>query len=72
MESDIKSTIYSKNRTISIMLNIVQELNMRVGKECYAKTNKSYGISSMKKSHIKIDPTKLIAKFRAFDSESYQ
>ena len=63
MESDIKSTIYSKNRTISIMLNIVQELNMRVGKECYAKTNKSYGISSMKKSHIKIDPTKLIAKF---------
>ena len=24
------------------MLNIIKELNMRVGKECYAKTNK-YG-----------------------------
>ena len=45
------------------MLNIVKELNIRVGKECYAKINKSYGISSMKKSHIKIDETKLIAKF---------
>ena len=36
---------------------------MRVGKECYAKTNKSYGVTSMKKSHVKIDEDKLIAKF---------
>jgi DNA topoisomerase-1 len=63
MDKDIKSELYSKNRTISIMLNIVKELNIRVGKECYAKTNKSYGISSMKKSHLKIDENKLIAKF---------
>ncbi len=63
MDLDIKGELYSKNRTIAIMLNIVKELNIRVGKECYAKTNKSYGISSMKKSHIKIDESKLIAKF---------
>ena len=63
IDADIKGELYSKNRTIAIMLNIVKELNIRVGKECYAKTNKSYGISSMKKSHVKIDETKLIAKF---------
>ena len=63
LDADIKGELYSKNRTIAIMLNIVKELNIRVGKECYAKTNKSYGISSMKKSHIKIDENKLIFKF---------
>lgn len=63
MEADIKSMLYSKNRAIATMLYIVKELNMRVGKECYAKTNKSYGVSSLKKSHVKIDETKLVAKF---------
>jgi DNA topoisomerase-1 len=63
MDKDIKGPLFSKNRTISIMLNIVQELNMRVGKECYAKANKSYGVSSLKKSHVKLDDVKLIAKF---------
>ena len=63
MDNDILGEVYSKNRTISVMLNIVKELNIRVGKECYAKINKSFGISSMKKSHVKIDESKLIAKF---------
>ena len=63
MEDDIKGPLYSKNRIISVMLNIIKELNMRVGKECYAKTNKSYGISSLKKSHVNIDENKLVAKF---------
>lgn len=63
MKEDIKKNLYTKERGICIMLNIVQELNMRVGKEYYAQKNKSYGISSLKKSHIKIDEDKLIAKF---------
>jgi len=63
MNNDIIGELYSKDRTISIMLKIVQKLFMRVGKECYAKSNKSYGISSLKKSHLKIDETKMVAKF---------
>lgn len=45
---------YNKNRVISTMLQIVKQLHLRVGKEKYAKENKSYGISSLKKKHIKI------------------
>lgn len=63
IEDAFKQPMYSKLRTISVMLGIIKELNMRVGKECYAKTNKSYGVTSMKKSHVKIDETKMIAKF---------
>lgn len=63
LEEDTKKKLYSKNRTISIMFYIIKELNIRVGKEVYARTNKSYGISSLKKSHVKIDENKLVAKF---------
>lgn len=58
-----KSPIYSKNRVLCIMLNIVKELNLRIGKEIYAKKNNSYGVTSLKKSHVKIDEKKLVAKF---------
>ena len=63
MDDDLVGPDFTKNKTISIMLGIVKELNMRVGKECYAKTNKSYGVTSLKKSHVKIDTNKMIAKF---------
>lgn len=63
MIEDRKLTLYSKNRTISVMLLIVKELNIRVGKECYAQTNKSYGISSLKKSHVTLTNNDTVVKF---------
>jgi DNA topoisomerase-1 len=72
MEKDIKGQLYSKNRTISTMLKIVQKLFMRVGKEIYAKTNKSYGITSMKKSHVKIEEKKVKFNFKAKSNKQVQ
>jgi DNA topoisomerase-1 len=52
LEKDLSLPIYSKNRVIVTMLYIVKKVHMRVGKEQYARTNKSYGISSLKKKHV--------------------
>lgn len=52
IELDMEKDIYNKNKVISLMLLIIKELNMRVGKEVYARKNKSYGISSLKKTHV--------------------
>jgi len=46
--------VYDKNHVIASILRLVQELHLRVGKEQYAKQNKSYGASSLKKTHVKI------------------
>lgn len=72
MEKDIKGQLYSKNRTISVMLKIVQKLFLRVGKEIYAKTNKSYGVTSMKKSHVKIEVNKIKFNFKAKSNKHVQ
>lgn len=55
---------YDKNRVITTMLTIVKELYLRAGKETYAKENKSYGISSLRKKHIKIKDGKLGLRFK--------
>lgn len=50
---------YDKNKVISTILKIVKNYHLRVGKEIYAKTNRSYGVSSLKKSHFTIKNTSL-------------
>ena len=65
MERHSKQDIYSLNRVIVTMLKIVKLLHLRVGKEVYARNNKSYGISSLKKSHIKIGKSIIKFKFKS-------
>ena len=57
--------VYHKKKVISTMLKIVREVHMRVGKECYAKTNRSYGISSLRKKHIRLTGAKIKFRFKA-------
>lgn len=66
MNEDLKKPLYRKERTITVILGLIKELNLRVGKEVYAQKNKSYGATSLKKNHIKFeqkDDGKLVAKF---------
>jgi len=65
IEKHINLDNYTKENTIAIMLILVKELHFRVGKEIYARENKSYGISSMLKSHVKIDGDTIKFKFKA-------
>jgi DNA topoisomerase I len=60
---------YHKNRVIVTMLSLVKELHMRVGKEQYARENKSYGISSLKKKHMKIIGDLITFRFKGKSSQ---
>lgn len=64
MVKDEKLGVYAKDRVIVTMLKIVKLVHMRVGKECYAQENKSYGVSSLKKVHSKIENGKILFRFK--------
>ncbi|AKI78953.1 DNA topoisomerase 1b [Acanthamoeba polyphaga mimivirus] len=64
MVRDNNFPFYNKNRVISLMLQMVRDYNMRVGKEVYARQNKSYGISSLRKKHVKISPGVITLNFK--------
>lgn len=55
MKEHKKFHSYDKYRVLTTVLTVVKELHMRVGKEQYARENKSYGVSSLKKQHVKIE-----------------
>lgn len=52
LKQHTKLGVYDKLKVISTMLKVLKETHMRVGKEQYAKENRSYGLSSLKKSHL--------------------
>lgn len=55
---------YDMKKVISTMLILVKKLHIRAGKEQYTRHNKSYGISSLKKDHVKIDGNKITFSFK--------
>ncbi len=59
-----KLGIYYKYRVISTMLIIIKNLYMRTGKEVYTRKNKSYGVTSLRKIHMKIEGNKIKFKFK--------
>ncbi len=65
IEKDIQLPDYTQKNTMALMLLVIKAINIRVGKEYYAKTNKSYGLTSLKKSHLKIENGKAILRFKA-------
>ena len=56
--------MYEKNRILSLMIQMIEDYNMRVGKEVYARENKSYGISSLRKKHVKFGPGVVYLDFK--------
>ncbi|MBA42726.1 MAG: hypothetical protein CMF62_01810 [Magnetococcales bacterium] len=64
MDLDNKLNPYDLNRVISTMLTLVKELHIRVGKECYARLNKSYGITSLKKIHLSLSDSQGKLRFK--------
>jgi DNA topoisomerase-1 len=63
---------YSKNHVITTMIKLVQDLHFRVGKEQYAKQNKSYGVSSLNKVHIKIQGDMIQFRFMGKSKQQLQ
>jgi DNA topoisomerase-1 len=65
LEIHKKLPSYHIDKVIALMLELVKRLHIRVGKEQYAKQNKSYGISSLKKTHVKVNSDTVKFSFKA-------
>ena len=64
IEKDMKIKEYSREKVIALMLFIMKHIHIRVGKECYVKMNKSYGLASLRKKHMTLKDGKIIFKFK--------
>jgi len=66
LEEDSKLGDYDKNKILSTITKIILITGIRAGKEFHVTRNKSYGITSLRKKHIKFNDEKkeVILKFK--------
>lgn len=65
VERDLKSSRLTRERAIASVVRLLDLGAIRVGNASYAKTNKSFGATTLLRRHAKLKGTKLRLRFRA-------
>jgi DNA topoisomerase-1 len=58
VESDLKLEGMPKDKVVALIIKLIDLYHFRVGNDEYAKTNKSYGLTTLKEGHMTIDRSK--------------
>jgi DNA topoisomerase-1 len=63
VDEDLEQKEWCKNKVTALVIRLMEETHIRIGNEKYAKDNKSYGLSTLRKRHINIDKNSLRFEF---------
>lgn len=61
--SDLRKKTLSEDKVIATVLALMDETNIRIGNNHYEKTNKSYGLTTLKDRHVEISGEKIHFSF---------
>jgi DNA topoisomerase-1 len=70
VEADLKRRGVSKERAVAAVVRLLDNGQIRVGNEAYARDNKSFGATTLRKRHAKISGDTLRLQFRAKSGKS--
>lgn len=65
VEADLKRRALSKERAVAAVVRLLDNGQIRVGNEAYARDNKSFGATTLRKRHAKISGDTLKLQFKA-------
>jgi len=64
VEGDLKARNLGRDRAIASVVALLDTGAIRVGNECYAKANKSFGATTLRSRHAKIERGTLLLRFK--------
>lgn len=62
---DLKQKSWSKTRVLALATALLDELYLRVGNKHYTETNKTHGLTTLRRKHLKEDGNKLLINYTA-------
>lgn len=63
VDKDLERKEWDREKVVALVIRLMEETHIRIGNEKYAKDNKSYGLSTLRKRHINIDKNSLRFEF---------
>jgi DNA topoisomerase-1 len=64
VEADLRKPGLKKRRVLALVVRLLEITHIRVGNEEYAKTNKSYGLTTLKDRHLKVEGATMRFRFK--------
>lgn len=64
-EKDLREKIWSKSKVLALATALLDELYLRVGNKQYTQTNKTHGLTTLRRKHLKEDGKNLLINYTA-------
>ncbi|MEO6457886.1 MAG: DNA topoisomerase IB [Chloroflexia bacterium] len=61
---DLRKHGFQREKVLATVVNLLETTLIRVGNEEYARTNKSFGLTTMRNRHVEVEGSKISFKFR--------
>ena len=65
VEADLKKRAHTKEKTIAAIIKLLDTAHLRIGNETYAKSNKSFGVTTLRDRHARIKGGTLKLQYKA-------
>lgn len=62
---DLNQKFWSKTKVLALATALLDELYLRVGNKYYTETNKTHGLTTLRRKHLKEDGNKLLINYTA-------
>ncbi|WP_051328808.1 DNA topoisomerase IB [Geminicoccus roseus] len=72
VEADLRKPGLHKRRVLAVVVRLLEVTHVRVGNEEYARTNKSYGLTTLKDRHLAINGATLRFRFKGKSGKEHQ
>ena len=72
VERDLRSPGLSREKVVATVVNLLETTFIRVGNEEYAKENSSFGLTTLRDRHVKIDGNLLRFHFRGKSGQMHE
>ncbi|MFC5623679.1 DNA topoisomerase IB [Algoriphagus winogradskyi] len=64
-QKDLRQKSWSKNKVLALATALLDELHLRVGNKHYTETNKTHGLTTLRRKHLKEDGNKISINYTA-------
>ncbi len=64
VQKDLKEPGLGRNKVLALVVKIMEQTLIRVGNDEYAKTNHSYGLTTIRNTHVKVRGARVVFNFK--------
>ncbi|GJD94170.1 DNA topoisomerase IB [Methylobacterium iners] len=71
IDRDMKRPGLSREKVLATVVHLLETTLIRVGNDDYAKSNRSYGLTTLRNPHVKVEGTELKFRFRGKSGKTW-